>query len=189
MTPTPLLARVESAIALNADPTLHTPDSLSMHRYALRAMWYFAQGIDAGGARPIEDAVRHYRQAAYCFAPFGDHSRLEQSIALGIYSEGLLRIQQHDVVEAERLLAQSQRFMENSSSMGSEQREMVASMQIEILGLQSDQALRGGDAVRPSSCCAVRRREPMIWPTTTRWTTPAGASWREARDCFGPRLR
>lgn len=143
------LARVEEAIeADKAAPPAQADTNQAVRRQALRAWWYFGQGLDAGGARNMEEALRCYRRAAYEFARLGDNEPLEEAIGYGIVSEASLRIQQQKFAEGEKLLDDAYRFFENSSSIGRQQRERLAGIELEARLQQGLQAARSGNPVQ-----------------------------------------
>jgi hypothetical protein len=143
------LARVESVIkADDTEPHDEADANQTARRLALRTWWYFGQGLDAGGSRQMEEALRCYRRAAYGFVLLGDDENAAEAIEAGIESEAMWRIQQRDFVAGDGLLAQVRQFLESSARMGPEQREALANLTVESLYQQSIQAFRNGDQVQ-----------------------------------------
>lgn len=142
------LARVEGAIAADkAIPLAQAGTCQAVRRETLRTWWYFGQALDAGGARNMEETLRCYRRAAYGFACLGDKEHLTEAIGFGIVAEAMLRIQQQNFAEGERLLAEARRFFEASPDIGPEARERLVGIEVESLFQQSFQAYRRGDVV------------------------------------------
>jgi hypothetical protein len=143
------LARVEAAIDAEKEAP---PDPVDPHRelrrQALRVWWYFGQGLDAGGARHMEEAIRCYRKAAYGFARLGDTAQMGEAVFQGFYSEALQLIRQQNIPEGLARLAEAKDLLERSSSMGTQQREMLASLELEVLLQQSGQAMAVGNQIQ-----------------------------------------
>jgi hypothetical protein len=143
------LARVEAEIdANNTAPPVQADASESLRRVALATWWYFAQGLDAGGARRFDEAIRCFRRAAYGFARLGDEEQLEAAVFQAEYNAAALLAQQGKFPEAQEKFARLVDGAENSSAIGKEQREKLASLEFETLLQEAGEAGRRGNTAQ-----------------------------------------
>lgn len=141
-----LLARVEATIAAeNAAPIAGESADQGVRRQALPVWWNLAQGLDSLSTLRIEEALQYFRRAVYGFALLGDEDQLHDVVIWGLASEGVLQIQRQNFAEGTRLFAEAHQFLENSSDIGTEQRENLASIEIGSLSEQAVQAFLSGN--------------------------------------------
>jgi hypothetical protein len=143
--PDTLLGRVEAAIDADKARPAPAEDHAVLRRQTLRVWSYFARAIEAGAARDVEESQRLFRRAAYGFARLGDSDRVEE-IVFQVYNAqaGQLILEQR-IPEGIERWTMAKQFLERGSGMGTDHREMLASVDLELLMQRSTLAYMAGN--------------------------------------------